>query len=229
MELKINEIWKSIEEFEGKYEVSDLGNVRSLNYNNTTGKIRNLKPSISNSGYLRVQLSKGKKSHPNSIHILVVRAFLNHISNGHEKVVNHINKNKKDNRLINLEIVSQRENTSTRENCTSSYVGVSLTRNNTWLSSIYIKDKQVHLGKFKTEIEASLQYQKALKAFLDGKEIPIVKYSFSSKYKGITLHKYPDQWRAFVKFEGKHKYLGVFLTEEKAYKALNYFKKVNNL
>ena len=51
----MNEVWKDIEGYEGKYQVSNLGNVKSLNYNHT-GKEKLLKP-INANGYLTVHLS----------------------------------------------------------------------------------------------------------------------------------------------------------------------------
>ena len=54
------EIWKDIEGYEGAYQVSNLGNVRSLNYNNT-GKVKNLKKQVTKRGRYVVGLSiKGK-------------------------------------------------------------------------------------------------------------------------------------------------------------------------
>ena len=57
----MEEIWKDIEGYEGKYQVSNMGNVRSLNYNNT-GKPRNLKQKINRYGYNEVKLSKFNKT-----------------------------------------------------------------------------------------------------------------------------------------------------------------------
>lgn len=51
------EIWKQVKGFEGLYEVSNLGNVRSLNYHNW-GIVKNLTPTADKFGYLRVCLSK---------------------------------------------------------------------------------------------------------------------------------------------------------------------------
>lgn len=51
------EIWGDIKGFEGKYQVSTEGNVRSLNYNNT-GQIKNLKKKINKYGFAEVKLSK---------------------------------------------------------------------------------------------------------------------------------------------------------------------------
>lgn len=99
--------------YEGLYEVSDLGRVRSLNYRKT-GKVRLLNPLLASSGYHQVILFKDKKKKQLYIHRLVVTAFRGPIPVG--MVVNHINEIKTDNRLSNLEIctIAQNNNYGTR-------------------------------------------------------------------------------------------------------------------
>ncbi len=82
----MDEIWKKIDGFEN-YEVSDKGNVRSLNYNNT-GKPRNLKQKINRYGYNEVKLSKNNKTKNFLVSTLVAQAFLNKVSP--DKEVMHI-------------------------------------------------------------------------------------------------------------------------------------------
>ena len=82
------------------YSISNLGNVR----NDKTGRI--LKPYIKPSGYKQVQL--GRKTIPQYIHRLVAIAFIPNIEN--KPQVNHINGNKGDNRIENLEWVTASEN-----------------------------------------------------------------------------------------------------------------------
>ena len=93
------EIWKPIVNYESFYEVSNLGNVRRI------GKDF-LKPS-NNRGYLKVTLSSHGKPRDFSVHRLVANAFLGEILG---KVINHLNFDKKDNRVENLEICSQSRN-----------------------------------------------------------------------------------------------------------------------
>lgn len=102
----MNEIWRKIEGFE-KYEVSNLGRVRSLNYRKTK-ETKILKLCKDKYGYLRVGLSKDGKMYNKSIHRLVATAF---ISNpGEKEQVNHIDGNKQNNVVKNLEWCSNTEN-----------------------------------------------------------------------------------------------------------------------
>lgn len=101
------EEWKSIDGFEGFYEVSNFGNVRSLNWN--TREVKNLSPFMQNRGYLQVRLSDGKTYKAFMVHRLVAAAFVDGYSEN--MVVNHINERKTDNRACNLEWVTQSENT----------------------------------------------------------------------------------------------------------------------
>lgn len=82
----IEEIWKDIKEYEGKYQVSNLGNVRSLNYNNT-GKPRELKIKVNRLGFCEVKLSKNNKTKDFMVARLVAEAFIPN-SKRCEKVIN---------------------------------------------------------------------------------------------------------------------------------------------
>lgn len=109
----MNEIWKPVPGYEGRYEVSDLGRVKSLNYLHT-GKEQILKPiKIKNNkkeNYMRVTL--GNKSC--LVHILVYKAFYGEIPEGMQ--VNHINKHKSDNRAININLMTPKENSGYSNN-----------------------------------------------------------------------------------------------------------------
>ena len=71
----MKEIWKDIKGYEGRYQVSNLGNVKSLNYNNT-GKEQLLKPKKNKYTYNEVKLSKNNKTKSFLIATLVAQAFL---------------------------------------------------------------------------------------------------------------------------------------------------------
>ena len=91
----MKEIWKDIQGYEGKYKVSNLGNVKSLNYNRTK-KEHILKTRLCG-GYLYVVLSKNCICKNWSIHRLVATAFINNPDNLPQ--VNHIDENKTNNRV----------------------------------------------------------------------------------------------------------------------------------
>jgi hypothetical protein len=164
------ENWKDIKGYEGFYQVSDTGRVKSLSrvvkhrniYMIVKEKI--LKQCEGNSGYLKVNLYKESKGKTFFIHILVAMAFLNHTPNGHTLVVDHKNNDKIDNILSNLQIITNRHNSSKdRKGGLSKYTGVSYSnKNRNWVSMIYIDAKHTYLGTFDTEHRASIAYNFAL-------------------------------------------------------------------
>ena len=96
------EIWKDIEGYEGLYQVSNMGRVKSLNYKHT-GKEGILKPY--GNGYLQVELCKeGNREQP-LVHVLVATAFLDNVDNLPE--VNHKDEDKENNYVENLEWCSK--------------------------------------------------------------------------------------------------------------------------
>ena len=167
-----SEIWKDIPGYEGLYQVSNLGDVKSLdrsveyvkrNHSKTIKGVI-LKKNMDAYGYYHVGLSKSGKSKTVKIHKLVAVAFLNHVPCGYKLVVNHKDHNPLNNMVDNLEIVTNRENTNRKHiKSSSKYTGVVWNkRSNSWQSQIWIFDKSKHLGYYKNEHEAHLAYEKAL-------------------------------------------------------------------
>ena len=206
------EEFRSISGYEGLYEVSNFGNVKSL----TNDKI--LKPCLGSRGYYMVRVYKDNKGNTMSIHILVAMAFLGHKPDGYKIVVDHIDNNKLNNHVSNLQLISNRENTSKdKKNGTSKYTGVTwYNASNKWLAQIAINSKKKNLGLFETEDEAHEAYQKALKMLNEGDLSFMKPKEFSSKYKGVSWQKDRNKWVSRIKINGKQKNLGSFTSEEDA-------------
>ena len=146
------------------YYINKIGNIISLKYN----KSFMMTPSIcKRKGYLYGRFRINGLNKKVSIHRLVAIQFIPNL--GKKSQVNHINGIKTDNRVENLEWVSNRENCSHRElakNRSSSYIGVMHNKkHNNWTAKISINKKKISLGTFNTEIEAHFAYQNSLKKF----------------------------------------------------------------
>lgn len=99
----MSEIWKDIPGYEGKYQVSNKGCVRSLLFHNAKGvkRIGYLRQAKDGKGYLRCALSKNNVLRTFKVHRLVASAFIPNPNDYPQ--VNHINGIKHDNRAENLE------------------------------------------------------------------------------------------------------------------------------
>lgn len=102
------EVWKDIKDYQGVYQVSNLGRVKSLNYNRTN-KEKILIGDKSKRGYKRFCLSKNGKNIRFLIHRLVYETFSGVIPQGYQ--IDHINNDPTDNRLQNLQLLTASENT----------------------------------------------------------------------------------------------------------------------
>lgn len=103
----MKEIWKDIKDYEGLYQVSNLGRVRSLRYHNTT-EIKVLNQFKANKRYLFVSLSKNNINTKKTVHRLVAQTFIHNPFKLNE--VNHIDGNKENNCVKNLEWCTHKEN-----------------------------------------------------------------------------------------------------------------------
>lgn len=99
------ERWKPIFGYDGMYDVSDLGRVRSKH----SGEWKVMKPKKVSGGYLQIELCKDGKNKQSLIHRLVAHAFIEN-DNIFNTEVNHINEVKIDNRATNLEWCDRRYN-----------------------------------------------------------------------------------------------------------------------
>lgn len=162
------EEYRAVKGFEGFYEVSNLGNVKSLARKSSNGKQlkeKMLKPGINSRGYLTLVLHKDGNKKCHQVHQLVAMAFLNHTPNGYKTVIDHIDNYPLNNRVENLQLISHRENcTKDKIGYSSKYVGVTWYKpTSKWRAQIKIDGKNKHIGLFSDELEASNAYQSRLK------------------------------------------------------------------
>lgn len=147
----MTENWRDVVGYEGKYEVSDKGNIRSVKRTITRSnghkqwiKSTIRRTSIHCSGYEIVSLSNDCESKTKRVHRLVAEAFLPNKDN--KKCVNHKDGNKINNKIENLEWVTHSENLNhAYEN--------KLRKNG---SSIILIDEKNNERKFRSEVNASL-------------------------------------------------------------------------
>ena len=135
-----NEQWRDIDGYDGIYQVSDLGRVRSLKF----GKVRVLRASKNDNGYLCVNLCQDGKQKSVYVHRLVASAFIKN-DDSSKTLINHINECKSDNRVSNIEW------------CTAQY-------NNTY-NEINFRRKNYKRHKIKELYDKTLTYRQNLEIF----------------------------------------------------------------
>lgn len=173
MNQLINEIWKDIPGFEGSYQVSNLGRIKSF------PKLK--KSRCGASSYFtkeRIRSFNGTRHYPIldmyrgdgtceyiSIHRLVAKLFIPNPDS--LPFVNHKDMNKYNNHVDNLEWSSNRENVSHGNIIRlNKPIGVSWKSSiNKWVSVIMVGKKQKYLGSFSDQGQAALAYKNALKEF----------------------------------------------------------------
>lgn len=167
------EIWKDIPGYEGLYQVSNHGRIKSLKkfVKHPTGSVKILKSKILRlskiHGYEKVELWKNGKNKIFRVHRLVALVFIKNPNN--LKEVNHKDGNKTNNHVSNLEWVNARENQThslNKKETSSKYIGVTYKKGNkikVWCSRLWLQKKSIHLGYFETEEEAHQAYLSALK------------------------------------------------------------------
>lgn len=217
-----DEIWKDIPNCEGLYQASNLGNIFS--------KISNklLKQRLGKHGYYTISLKKTTRT----VHQLIAETFLDHVPNKYELVINHIDGIKTNNNVNNLEIVTNRYNSSFGERktkVTSEHPGVCwITKSKKWQVDIQFENKGYYLGMFLLEEEAAKIYIKAVECvknntfidFFNNEIKPTIKvHTKTSQYKGVRFDKNAKRWIAYCQINKVKYYFGQYLTELEAYNA----------
>lgn len=219
------EIWKDIPGYEGRYKVSSLGRIKSLKRMvNFAGHEREVEEKIregvkSRNGYWRITLSKDYKNKTYTIHSIVAKAFIPNPEN--LPCINHINSDKDDNSVANLEWISHKNNTrhyylNTAKNITPKEKVVELFE--LFKRGYNINEVSRISGITKTTIHGYLYGERVVYG-IDFSAFRVLK---KHKYKGVIP--YGDKWRARVTINGKRHYLGNFNTEDEAIAACENFK-----
>lgn len=171
------EIWKPVKGLEDYFEVSSLGRLNRKRRERIGSKGRVcvtkemlLSINCTVRGYRTINFTiKGLKIPRKYIHKLVAESFLGHKPCGMKEVINHIDGNKLNNSVDNLEVTTQRINSykhyeRNNKKCTSKYVGVYWSKNaKKWATSTKINGVKIHLGYHNTELEAHQVYQNKIK------------------------------------------------------------------
>lgn len=161
-----NEIWKPVINFEKLYEVSNLGRVR-----NARGRVLKVHPQ--NCGYLQITFTLNKVCTKFLVHRLVAIHFLENVDN--KKYVNHIDGDKLNNCVTNLEWVTNSENIlharstglnpynlptlGIKKGKGSIYRGVSYDKSrDNWIACVRHNKTNYHQKRFNTELEAAMHY-----------------------------------------------------------------------
>lgn len=159
----MNVVWKDIPGYEGYYQVSNEGDVRSLDRVVHTKDNRELfyfgryMTKTDNNGYQQVRLRKNSGGASYGVHQLVGMAFLGYEPTGRHIVIDHINNIRTDNRLENLQIITQRDNILKINGSYTPYKD----KYGKYKSQIQIDNKIIYLGYFDTYHDASDAYKKA--------------------------------------------------------------------
>ena len=155
------EIWKDVVGYEGSYEVSNFGRVRSLDRLDSRGhnlKGKALKLCEDGRGYEHVKLYREGRASTKKVHQLVAESFIG--PRPQKLVVDHIDNDPFNNRVENLQYISIRLNSS-KDTKRDLPTGVSKLRSK-YQAQIQIDGRLVYLGMFETPEAASKAYLKKL-------------------------------------------------------------------
>ncbi len=232
--LVCQEEFRDVPCYEGMYQVSDLGRVKSLSRDVFGGKVfykikdRILIQKITTTGYFIVSIYNNAIPKKRKVHKLVAMAFLGHIPDGTTKiVVDHIDNNPLNNCLSNLQLISQRENTSKDKKQKSGNNYIYIEKNKIRVRIPY-NGKHTCLGYFETIELAKETLNIVLHKISINESIEdYIKKNTNLYYKNV--YKDGKKYRGRIVLNKKRISLPLFDTPEEAYACVIQFKIENNI
>lgn len=220
--LECIEQFKDIPDYEGLYQASDLGRIKSLekprkksaNNPNSFVRVRIMKASISQR-YLNTALYRDGLSKSFLVHHLISITFLSFKPNMGEIVVDHINNISTDNRLVNLQLITRRYNNVKDVKSKSEAVGL-YERNGFFNVTIFYNGVACSLGSFKNKNEAIEKHKEAFDLIENKQNIShlIKRKTNKTEFKGVYAinHKFTSQ----IFYNGRKYNLGSYYTIKEA-------------
>jgi hypothetical protein len=225
----MEEIYKDIPGFEGKYQVSNFGNIKTIERVTILNdgrkfyykdKVLICTPDLK--GYPKIRLQNFNPNYGSTrrVHSLVWEVFGDGTTISFpNRVIDHIDRNKKNNHINNLRIISNRENAFNRKD-NKEFIGVRKSnKSDNYTCRIWVNDKDYHLGTFKTQEEAFERYNEALShidtdflEWYETIETPQKNNSIDSKI-GVHKGKTNGTYRSSIGFKSKTYTLGTFKSE----------------
>tara|TARA_R110000744_G_scaffold7342_4_gene25349 strand:- start:3660 stop:4373 length:714 start_codon:yes stop_codon:yes gene_type:complete len=217
-----DEMFVDIPSYEGIYQISNYGRVKSF-----YGRGRMLRDHKQKSGYHKIILCRDKIHKTYRIHQLVAMGFKGHIPDGGTTLIDHLDNDKSNNHVDNLQITNYRVNNTKdvdKSKTSSKYYGVCWHKNkNVWQAYIDHKRDRFRLGYYKDEEAAKQSYSLAVRLIesdgcLDNHPhiIKIRSEKHSSSHTGIHYEKRSGNWIATKWIDGRSKFIGSFKTELEA-------------
>jgi hypothetical protein len=221
-EVTCVEQWKDIPDYEGLYQASDLGRIKAMpkDKNHSSGKNTFLSKEkilkqIKNNKYFNVGLYLKSDMTLYTVHHLIASTFLNHIPNAKFINIDHINNIQNDNSLVNLQLITPRENSTKDSYNKTGYTGVN-ERDGKFQSLIQFNGRVANLGYFDSPELASEKYQEAVCLINQSKDIShLIRERFNENgFAGVCKNK--NRFQARINHKGKFYSLGNYDTQEEA-------------
>jgi hypothetical protein len=213
------EQWKDIPDYEGIYQVSDFGRVKSLKRfvegnNKQVTKDTIIKANLNSYGYPALGLSKNNHRKVITVHRILAMAFLG-LTKDTVGVCDHIDNNRQNNKLSNLQIISSRLNNTKDAKNKTNYNGVKKSGKK-FSAYIKLKGKNLHLGTFDSAIEAHKKYTEAFNLLENDSDIShlVTIQSGVLKTKGVVFNS--NKFVAHLSVNGNKMNLGAFYTLKEA-------------